>query len=88
MMRELADNIMDIAQNSISAGASLTEAHIRVSHADDRITFIFKDDGWGELGGGFVKGKHELYPFPFDVIELNRWDEATGTGLKQNPGWE
>ena len=47
MMRELADNIMDIAQNSISAGASLTEVHIRVSHADDRITFVFKDDGCG-----------------------------------------
>ena len=45
MMRELADNILDIAQNSISAGASLTEVHIRVSHADDQITFIFKDDG-------------------------------------------
>ncbi len=39
-------------------------------------------------GGGFVPGKHELYPFPFDVIELNPWDEETGTGLKQNPGWE
>ena len=47
MMRELADNIMDIAQNSISAGASLTEVHIRVSHADDGITFTFKDDGCG-----------------------------------------
>ena len=44
MMRELADNIMDIAQNSISAGASLTEVHIRISHADDRITFTFKDN--------------------------------------------
>ena len=47
MMRELADNIMDIAQNSISAGASLTEVHIRISHADDRITFTFKDNGCG-----------------------------------------
>ena len=47
MMRELADNIMDIAQNSISAGASLTEVHIRVSHEEDRITFVFKDDGCG-----------------------------------------
>ena len=47
MMRELADNIMDIAQNSISAGASLTEVHIRVCHAEDRITFIFRDDGCG-----------------------------------------
>jgi hypothetical protein len=35
----------------------------------------------------FVKGKHELYPFPFDIIELNPWNEETGTGIKQNPGW-
>ncbi len=47
MMRELADNIMDIAQNSISAGASLTEVHITVSHAEDRITLVFRDNGCG-----------------------------------------
>ncbi|MDD6050366.1 MAG: ATP-binding protein [Clostridiales bacterium] len=47
MMRELADNIMDIAQNSISAGASLTEVHVKVSHQDNRITFVFRDDGCG-----------------------------------------
>lgn len=59
-----------------------------VSGKPHEARIIFKDDGWDELGGGYVAGKHELYPFPFDVIELNRWDEATGTGLKQNPGWE
>ena len=47
MMRELADNIMDIAQNSISAGAALTEVHVKISHADDRITIVFRDDGCG-----------------------------------------
>ena len=46
------------------------------------------DDGWGAAGGGFQAGKHELYPFPFDVIPLNPWNEETQTGLKQNPGWE
>lgn len=46
------------------------------------------DDGWGAAGGGFQAGKHELYPFPFDVIQLNPWNEETQTGLKQNPGWE
>lgn len=30
---------------------------------------------------GFKKGKHELLPFPKQVIDLN-------TALKQNPGWE
>jgi anti-sigma regulatory factor (Ser/Thr protein kinase) len=47
MMRELSDNIMDIAQNSIAAGAALTEVHIRVSHADNLITFVFRDNGCG-----------------------------------------
>ena len=47
MMRELADNIMDIAQNSISAGAALTEVHVKISHAADLITFTFKDNGCG-----------------------------------------
>ncbi len=47
MMRELADNIMDIAQNSISAGASLTEVQVKISRQDDLITFVFRDNGCG-----------------------------------------
>ena len=47
MMRELADNILDIAQNSISAKASLVEISITVSHERDLITFVFGDDGCG-----------------------------------------
>ena len=47
MMRELADNIMDIAQNSISAGAKLTEVHVKISHVADLITITFRDDGCG-----------------------------------------
>ena len=73
MMRELADNIMDIAQNSISAGASLTEVHIRVSHADDRITFVFKDDGCG-MSEELVKSVIE----PFTTTRKTR---KVGLGL-------
>ena len=46
-MRELADNILDIAQNSISAGASLVEIDITVSHARNTIALCFMDDGCG-----------------------------------------
>ena len=46
-MRELADNILDIAQNSISAGAKLVEIDITVSHARDRVALAFIDDGCG-----------------------------------------
>ena len=48
----------------------------------------FHDDGWAAKGGGWVTGKHELLPFPYDVIQINPWNEETGEGLKQNPGWE
>ena len=47
MMRELADNILDIAQNSIAAQASLVEIAITVSHADNRISLQFRDNGRG-----------------------------------------
>lgn len=46
MMRELADNILDIAQNSIAAGASLVEIDIVVSHAQDTVSLAFIDNGW------------------------------------------
>lgn len=46
------------------------------------------DDGWAAKGGGWVTGKHELLPFPYDVVQLNPWNEETKEGLKQNPGWE
>ena len=48
----------------------------------------FHDDGWAAKGGGWVTGKHELLPFPYDVVQLNPWNPETGEGLKQNPGWE
>jgi hypothetical protein len=48
----------------------------------------WKDDGWAAKGAGFKSGKNELYPFPFDVVELNPWDAEKGVGLKQNPGWD
>ena len=47
MMRELADNILDIAQNSIAAGASLVEIDIIVSHAQDTVSLTFIDNGCG-----------------------------------------
>ncbi len=73
MMRELADNIMDIAQNSISAGASLTEVHVTVSHQDDRITLRFKDDGCG-MSEEMVKAVTE----PFTTTRKTR---KVGLGL-------
>ena len=53
-----------------------------------KAVIMWEDDGYGARGGGFVPGKHELYPFPLDVITANPWNEETGTGVKQNPGWD
>jgi len=47
MMRELADNILDIAQNSISAKASLVEIDITVDHSRDAVSLRFADNGCG-----------------------------------------
>lgn len=72
-MRELADNIMDIAQNSISAGASLVEIEISVSHEKDSIGFVFRDNGCG-MSPEMVKSVAE----PFTTTRKTR---KVGLGL-------
>ena len=44
-MKELSLNILDIAENSLKAGALLTE--ILITEADDELTIIIRDDGCG-----------------------------------------
>lgn len=44
-MKELSLNILDIAENSVKAGASLTE--ILLTESDDVLTISIKDDGCG-----------------------------------------
>jgi len=73
MMRELADNILDIAQNSISAGASLVEIDITVSRGRDEIAFAFKDDGCGMSG--------EMVKTVADPFTTTRKTRRVGLGL-------
>lgn len=47
-MKELSLNILDIAENSVKAGASLTE--IGVTEEGDLLTLTVKDDGCGMTG--------------------------------------
>lgn len=47
MMRELADNILDIAQNSIAAGATLTKITVAISHESNLVSLAFEDNGCG-----------------------------------------
>ena len=44
-MKELSLNVLDIAENSVSAGASLTQ--ITVEENDSSLTITIKDDGCG-----------------------------------------
>ncbi len=47
MMQELSLNVLDVAQNSVSAGASLVEILLTNSLSADRLTIEIKDNGRG-----------------------------------------
>ena len=46
-MRELSLNVMDVAQNSVRAEASLVRITVEESDKDDRLTIVIADDGCG-----------------------------------------
>ena len=47
MMTEIALNILDVAENSISAGASLITIEVRIRREQDRLSVVITDDGCG-----------------------------------------
>ena len=47
MMPEISMNVLDIAENSVRAGASLIEITVTVSEKDDLLSIIIKDNGCG-----------------------------------------
>lgn len=46
-MRELSLNVLDVAQNSVSAGASLVTITVAEDSAADRLTITIEDNGCG-----------------------------------------
>lgn len=46
-MRELSLNVLDVAQNSISAGASLTEIEVDIKSSANVLTIVIRDNGKG-----------------------------------------
>ena len=46
-MRELSLNILDIAENSVKAGAALVEIEVEVLTAENRLSIRITDDGCG-----------------------------------------
>ena len=47
MMTEISLNILDVAENSTRAGASLVTILIDISSADDTLKVVIADDGCG-----------------------------------------
>lgn len=47
MMPEISMNILDVAENSIRAGAHLVEIEVAADTENDTLTVIIKDDGCG-----------------------------------------
>lgn len=47
MMPEISLNILDVAENSTRAGASLVEITVNADFRTDRLTVVIKDDGCG-----------------------------------------
>ena len=47
MMPELSLNVLDVTQNSVTAGANLIKINISASTADDRLTISISDNGCG-----------------------------------------
>ena len=47
MMPEIALNVLDIAQNSVRAEASLIQISVDVDKAADKLTIIIEDNGCG-----------------------------------------
>ena len=47
MMPEISLNILDVAENSVRAGADLIRITVSVKPEDDTLTVIIADDGCG-----------------------------------------
>ena len=73
MMRELADHVLDIAQNSISAGAHLVTILVTCDVKSDLLSLTFTDDGCG-MTPEFVKTVTD----PFTTTRTTR---KVGLGL-------
>lgn len=47
MLTELSLNVLDIAENSVRAGASLIEIELKVQRAENRLSICIRDNGCG-----------------------------------------
>ena len=93
-MRELSLNVMDIAQNSISAGASLITLTVEEDRLADTLSISVEDNGRGlppELMGPYTgppetSGRGHLGLYNVDTILKKHYGEAYGLRLGSRPG--
>lgn len=72
-MRELALNILDIAENSIAAGAKLVEISVTADFEKDRMRVAIRDDGCGM--------SKEMLAVVCDPFTTTRTTRKVGMGL-------
>ncbi len=72
-MRELSLNVLDIAQNSISAGSVLTEISVEFNTVAERLTIVISDNGCG-------MDKHKLEQV-IDPFYTSRTTRKVGLGV-------
>jgi len=72
-MKEISLHILDIAQNSIAAGASLVDILIEESHSEDLLCITIRDNGKGM--------KEELLSKVTDPFITTRKSRRVGLGL-------
>lgn len=72
-MKDISLHILDIAENSISAGATLVKIRIRDDSGDDSLTFEIEDDGRGI--------REDLAEKVLDPFYTSRTTRKVGLGL-------
>lgn len=60
-MTELSLNVLDIANNSVRAGASLIEVEVHISTSDDRLILRIADNGCGMSSEQLAKVEDPFY---------------------------
>ena len=70
-MKEISLNILDITENSVKAGATLTE--IALTETDDTLTLVISDDGCGM--------SEEILEGVTDPFYTTRTTRSVGLGL-------
>ena len=77
-MPEISLNILDVAENSTRAGASLVEITVDADTVSDRLTIVIKDNGCGMT-------REQVSGWAFRSLNTQR--KAPEEAFLSNPDW-